>query len=242
MLKINDEYKLINGNELGVLFTYYVLNNKKTDDKSYVVKSIVSTPIIEKIAVDHNIKCYNVLTGCKNIANKRNTLTNENYIFGFEESLGYMFDINVNDKNGFSSMLSLLEIVCYCKKNNITLNDYILNIYNEYGYYLEETLSFVYPGLDGKDIINNFMENFRNKTITFENTKNIIDYSLMDNELKTNALKFELEDNSWIIVRPSGTEPKIKIYLGVTTNNIIASTDKLNNLKEKINNIFKNNY
>ncbi len=239
MLKVDDEYKLINGNVLGTLFTNYVLNNKKLDNKSYIIKSIVSTPIIDEIAKKHNIRCYNVLTGCKNIARKRNELKDENYIFGFEESLGYMFDINVNDKNGFSSMLSLLEIICYCKKNNITLNDYIKSIYNEYGYYLEETLCFVYKGLEGREIINKLMTDFRNKNISFENVINITDYSLIEGDLNTNAIKYELSDNSWIIVRPSGTEPKIKIYLGVIKNNEKKAEDKLNILKNIINKIFK---
>lgn len=238
MIKTYNGYKMINGNVLGALFTNYILNNKKLTDDSYIVKSIVSTPIVAEIAKKHNIKCYDVLTGCKNIADKRNELENKEYIFGFEESLGYMFDINVNDKNGFSSMLSLLEIVCYCKSINITLEEYIDNIYKEYDYYLEETLSFVYKEINGKQIIKQYMSDFRNNKISFENVINIVDYSKIDGKLNTNAIKYEFDDKSWVIIRPSGTEPKIKIYLGVIEKNNEEAKTKLSILKEKISKIF----
>lgn len=237
MYKNNNEYKLINGNLLGVLFAHYVINNKKHDDKSYMVKSIVSTPLVSKICNENNVKCYEVLTGCKNIADKRNEIK-DGYLFGFEESLGYMFDINVNDKNGFSSMLMVLEILCYCKKENITLNDYIENIFREYGYYLEETLSFVYDGIEGNEIINNYMNMFRNKAM-FDNIKNKKDYLDEKGKLHTNALKYEFNNDAWLMLRPSGTEPKIKVYLGSAGKNMEDAKNKLNNLKEKVGEIFK---
>lgn len=239
MYKSNNEYKLLNGNMIGILFANYIIDNKKLDDASYLVKSIVTTPMLNKIASENKIKCFEVLTGCKNIANKRNELKNMNYLFGYEESLGYMFDIEVNDKNGFSSMLCILEIMCYCKENNISLDDYIENIYKKYGYYLEETLSFVYKGLDGKDIINNFMDDFRCNRIVFKNkTLEKIDYKEKIGELNTNALKYIFNDDSWIIIRPSGTEPKIKIYLGVVHSNMKDSKEHIEEMKKEINNIF----
>lgn len=239
MYKNNDEYEYINGNLLGVLFANYIIDNRKLKDNSYMVKSIVTTPMINKICNDNNVICHEVLTGCKNIAKKREELNTDNYLFGYEESLGYMFDINVNDKNGFSSILSMLEIMCYCKSKNITLGDYINKIYEKYGYYLEETLSFVYKGLDGKNIINKYMEDFRNDKINFKNNNYIKkDYLNENSELNTNALKYIFDDESWIMLRPSGTEPKIKIYLGVVKNNIANAKEYLNNIKEEINNIF----
>lgn len=239
MYKKDNDYILLNGNIVGILFANYIINNKKIDNNSYMVKSIVTTPLLNKICESNNIKCFEVLTGCKNIANKRNELKNSNYLFGFEESLGYMFDINVNDKNGFSSMLCILEILCLCKSKNISLDDYIENIYKKYGYYLEETLSFVYKGLDGKDIINNFMDDFRNDKIKFENDNYIKkDYKDEVGELNTNALKYVFNDNSWIIIRPSGTEPKIKIYLGVVHDNMKDSKEHIEKMKREINNIF----
>lgn len=238
MYKNNNEYEYINGNLLGVLFANYIIDNKESKDNSYIVKSIVTTPMINKICTSNNVKCYEVLTGCKNIAKKREELKN-NYLFGYEESLGYMFDINVNDKNGFSSMLSILEIVCYCKSENITLGDYINKIYEKYGYYLEETLSFVYKDLDGKDIINQYMEDFRSDKIRFENNNYIKqDYLDETGDLNTNALKYVFNDKSWIILRPSGTEPKIKVYLGVVKNSMSEAKNHLNNIKTEINKIF----
>lgn len=239
MYKNNDEYEYINGNMLGVLFANYIIDNKDLKNDSYIVKSIVTTPMINKICNDNNVICHEVLTGCKNIAKKREELGFDNYLFGYEESLGYMFDINVNDKNGFSSMLSILEIACFCKSENITLGDYINTIYEKYGYYLEETLSFVYKGLDGKNIINKYMEDFRNDKINFKNnnyTKK--DYLNETDELNTNALKYIFDDESWIMLRPSGTEPKIKVYLGVKNSNIADAKNNLNDIKTQINTIF----
>lgn len=239
MYKVNNEYKQISGNLMGALFANYILENAKITDDSYMVKSIVTTPLISKMCEKNGIKCYEVLTGCKNIANKRNELKEKNYLFGFEESLGYMFNINVNDKNGFSSMIFLLEIMCYCKNKNITLDDYIENIFNKYGYYKEETLSFIYDGNTGKNIIDNYMNLFRKDKISFE--KNYIKKDYLDEvgELYTNALKYIFEDNSWIMIRPSGTEPKIKVYLGVITNSKNNLETNLSNLKSQINKIFK---
>lgn len=239
MYKVNNEYKQINGNLIGALFANYILENKNITNNSYMIKSIVSTPLVSKMCEEKGIKCYEVLTGCKNIANKRNELIDKDYLFGFEESLGYMFNINVNDKNGFSSMLSFLEILCYCKSKDITLNDYIENIFKKYGYYKEETLSFVYSGLDGKDIINNYMNSFRNDTIKFSKKHTKKDYLNEENELHTNALKYVFEDNSWIMLRPSGTEPKIKVYLGVKCDSEVSSINELNELKSQIKKIFK---
>lgn len=238
MYKKNNEYKLINGNLLGVLFADYIINNISDTNNSYMVKSIVTTPLMKKICETSNIDCYDVLTGCKNIANKRNNVTNKKYLFGYEESLGYMFDINVNDKNGFSSMLVILEIMCYCKKNNILMSDYIDNLYKKYGYYLEETLSFVYNTPNGSSIIDNYMNDFRNNRITFDKTYNRKDYLDEDDELNTNALKYLFSDNSWLMIRPSGTEPKIKVYLGVTSDNKNKSLNMLEDMKKFVNNIF----
>ncbi len=238
----NNNYKYINGNLLGILFLYYTLNNKNINNCSYTVRSIVTTPLVDEIAKKYNINVYEVLTGCKNIAKKRYDLKKENfnYIFGFEESLGYMFDIDINDKCGFSSMLVILEIMCYCKSKNLNLDDYIDEIYKKCGYYIDETLCFVYEGIDSKDKINRYMDDFRCDKITFKN-KNYMkkDYLNETNELKTNALKYIFDDKTWIMIRPSGTEPKIKIYFGVCKDNIVDAKKYLRDIKEEINSIFK---
>ena len=239
MIKENDEYKLLNGNVVGCIFAYYLLTN--SNKKGYLVRSIVSTPMIDAIAKKYNCEVIEVLTGCKNIANKKEEIINdnENYIFGFEESLGYMFNIDVNDKNSISSIMMLIEILCYLKSTNISLSQYINKIYEEIGYYMEETISFTYSGLDGSKIIEKYMNDFRNDIITFNNenyTKK--DYLNEDGELNQNALKYVFNDNSWIMLRPSGTEPKIKIYMGTTSNSYEKSKKKLEKIKIEINNIF----
>ena len=238
MYKEENEYKLINGDLLGALFSYYIVNNTEIKNNSYMIRSIVTSPLIDKIAQSKNIKIYEVLTGCKNIANKRNQLINENYVFGYEESLGYMFNINVNDKNGFSSMLMMIEIMCYCKKNNISLSNYIDNIYKEYGYSLNETICFVSKNIDYKNIINNLMNKFRNNEFTFNGKYTIKDYS-KDTENNTNALKYVFDDNSWIMIRPSGTEPKIKVYMGVCNIDREIAEDRLSKLKDEVSKLIK---
>ena len=238
MYKDENEYKLINGDLLGALFSYYVVNNIKINDNSYMIRSIVTSPLIDKIAKSKNIKIYEVLTGCKNIANKKNELKDKNYVFGYEESLGYMFNIDVQDKNGFSSMLMMIEIMCYCKKNNISLGSYIDNIYNEYGYSLNETLSFVSNNINYKEIISDLMNKFRNNELTFNGNYTLKDY-LNETENNTNALKYIFNDDSWIMIRPSGTEPKIKVYMGVCNKNKEIANEKLNKLKEEVISLIK---
>lgn len=239
MYKDNNKYKYINGNMLGILFANYIIDNKTIKNNSYMIKSIVTTPMLNKMCELNNIKCYEVLTGCKNIAHKKEQLKDENYLFGYEESLGYMFDINVSDKNGFSSMLSILEIMCFCKENNIELGDYIDNIYKKYGYYQEETISITYDNIKD-DLTSKIMGYFRENSPKFNNQNYVVtDYLKKDESINTNALKYVFNDDSFIILRPSGTEPKIKIYMGVKENNINDSQNKLNQLKEEINNIIE---
>ncbi|MBQ9024491.1 MAG: phospho-sugar mutase [Bacilli bacterium] len=234
----NNEYKLINGDFLGALFSYYIVNNTDIKDNSYMIRSIVTSPLIDKIAKSKNIDIYEVLTGCKNIASMKNTLKDKNYIFGYEESLGYMFNIDVNDKNGFSSMICILEILCYCKNNHITLEDYINRIYSEFGYNFKETLSFVSKNVNYKDIINNLMNKFRNNEFKFKNNNyTIIDYTKKSGGLKTNALKYIFKNDSYIIIRPSGTEPKIKVYVGACDEEKENAIDKINILINDVNSL-----
>lgn len=237
MYKDNNEYKYIDGDLLGAIFAYYLLSNKDIKPNSYMVRSIVTTPFIDKMGLDKNIEVYEVLTGCKNIANKRNNLKDKNYFFGYEESLGYMFDINVNDKNGFSSMLVFIEILCYCKQNNITIGEYIDSIFKKYGYFLKETVSYVCSSSNYKEIISDLINKLRNNEIKLDGNYVIKDYLNEVGECKTNALKYTFNDDSWLIIRPSGTEPKIKIYIGASENNYNSSLNKINLLKEKISKI-----
>ena len=240
VIKNNDRYEYINGNIVGCLFLYYILNNTKISKNSYAIRSIVTSDFFDKIAKRYNVDVFEVLTGCKNIASKKLELDKKgfNYVFGFEESIGYMFNIDILDKCGFSSMIMILEILCYCKSINITIGEYIENIYKLFGYSITETLNFVYNDLSE---INKYMDDFRTGIIDFKNK----DYKRKDylnevGQLNTNALKYTYSDNSWIIIRPSGTEPKIKVYIGVTNDNINIAKEKINSLIQEVNDIFKN--
>ena len=235
----NDEYVKMTGDLIGTLFAYYIINNTNIKDNSFMVRSIVSSNLIDKIASSKNIRICEVLTGCKNIAHKKQELTNKgyNYLFGYEESLGYMFNIDINDKNGFSSMLCMLEIICYCKDNNITINEYIDNIYKEYGYVYKSTLNFLFDDIDYKNKINNIMESFRKRK---NDDYELIDYLNEVGEIQTNAVKYIYKDGSYIIIRPSGTEPKIKIYIVVCEKTDLLAQNKIKNIQEKINLLIKN--
>ena len=153
--------------------------------------------------------------------------------------LGYVFDIKVDDKDGFSSMICMLEIMCYCKENNISLEDYINEMYIKHGYSLKETLNFNIKDINYKEIINNLMNNFRNKTIDFKD-KSYIKKDYLDEvgDNNTNALKYTYSDGSWVMIRPSGTEPKIKIYIGTNQKSMNDSINKINSLKKEIGEIF----
>ena len=227
LYKSENDYKMLTGNMIGSIFTYYLLNNLKIVKDNYIVRSIVTTSLVDKIADYNNAKVVEVLTGCKNIAKVKEN-DPDNYLFGFEESLGYMFNINVNDKNTFSSSIFLIEILCYLKENGRTLEDYIEEIYSKYGYYETKTDSIVYEGIDGPDKMKAIMEKLRKENIFNEQER--IDYKNRKDDLKTNAIKFIMNENEYFMIRPSGTEPKIKVYYIVNDINHELAQSRLNKL------------
>lgn len=227
LYKSGNEYKMLTGNQIGTIFTYYLLNNLKVVKDNYIVRSIVSTNIVDKIADYYNAKVVEVLTGCKNIAKVKEE-DPENYLFGFEESLGYMFDLNIGDKNSFSAIISMIEILCYLKSKDMTLGDYLEEIYTKFGYNLTKTDSVTYEGIDGKKKMDEIMDNLRNNNIFNEQEK--IDYSIRKDDLKTNGIKFIMNDNEYFIIRPSGTEPKIKLYFIVNNENLQDAQSNLDKL------------
>ena len=157
----NDNYIALNGNEIGIVFLYYLLNNIKVVKGNYVVRSIVTTNLADKICDYYRADLIECLTGCKNVIAKKE-LDPSNYIFGFEESLGYVFNIDVNDKNSFSSIIFMLEILCYLKSKNITLGDYLEEIYSKFGYYKNQTLSIKFNNLKDRE---NLIERLRNEAV-----------------------------------------------------------------------------
>ena len=257
----NGEYVLLNGNQTATILTWYILdqmhkkNRLKTND--YIIKTIVTSEILDKIAEKYNVDCYSVLTGFKHIAD----LIEKNYgkkrfIAGGEESYGFMISDFIRDKDSLSSCMLISEIAAWAKIDNKTLNDLLIDIYLEFGYYLEGLVSVVKKGKQGAEEITAMMDKFRNQSPEsidgvdvamihdFQKSKSIDKISDLRYDInlpKSNVLQFDLTDGSKISVRPSGTEPKIKFYVSV--NQKLESKDKFDEvtgiLKNKIDRIFK---
>lgn len=237
MVKNDNDYKYLTGDMIGSLFAYYIIKSKEFNKDSYMVRSIPSSNFIDVLAKKYKFKIKEVLTGCKNIANEK-LLDPEKYIFGYEESLGYVFNINVNDKNAFSSALFIIEILCYLKERNMSFIDYFDEIGEEIGYFYNYSVTKIYNGLDAKEKMNNIMNALRKNEIVIPNYKEKIDY-LNNKKNNTNALKYIFNDNSILTIRPSGTENKIKLYFISNDRNKLKSKQNLENLKKIILPLFK---
>lgn len=235
-VKHDENYKILSGNEIGVIIFNYVLSRRASEGtlpKSPVaIKSIVSTMMVDRIAKDYNCELRKVLTGFKNIAReilKLEKAGRENdYVFGFEESNGYLLGTYARDKDAVSAALIICEIASYYKEKGLNLYEVLCNLWEKYGFYGEKTLSFEFKGIEGKKSIENIMKRLRNnfsKELENLNILKVYDYfnsTLFDvksNKLSnlelphSDILEFDLQDDCKIIVRPSGTEPKIKFYL-----------------------------
>jgi phosphoglucomutase len=229
------EFQLLNGNQTGVLLMHYLLDqwqaSGKISDKNYIVKTIVTTDLIDIIAERYQVDCYNTLTGFKWIAEVIRKLEGEKeFIVGGEESYGYMIGDQVRDKDAVASCAIISELVAFCKDKGQTLFDRLISIYLEYGFFKESLISITKPGKTGAEEIQELMHELRKAPPdTFGGSKvtRILDYqSSEDKDLitgetssinlpKSNVLQFVTEDGSKISARPSGTEPKIKFYIGV---------------------------
>ncbi|MDU5149344.1 phospho-sugar mutase [uncultured Anaerococcus sp.] len=231
-------YKFLTGNLIGSLLTNYILgalkDNGELPENAAVVKSLVSTDLVKPIANKYGVKVYDVLTGFKNIyavANELDENKSGKFVFGFEESIGYNYKGFVRDKDAVNSAMMITEMAAYYKSQGKSLLDVIDELFNEYGYYSNEVVSIVLEGLDGQERISRIMTQVRNnpiKEVCDYKVKNIIDYQNDDTGLpKSNVLKYYLEDDSWFAIRPSGTEPKIKIYINAIGNDMDESKDKL---------------
>ena len=258
-----NEYISFTGNVIGVLIAAYRLEQLKKknmlNEKSTIVSTIVSTNMIKRIVEDYNIKYIETLTGFKYIGEKikefEKNNTNE-FIFGFEESYGSLIGTYTRDKDAISAVMAIVEIVSYYKNIGMTLIDVMEELYKKYGYYKEDLVSVTLEGVDGGKKIEQIMATFRNNTPTelgrlkvlaLRDYKKRIRTELTNkNEEKvelpeSNVLYFELENDSWCCVRPSGTEPKIKFYIGVKSDSSNNAMKKINEIKDilmkNINNI-----
>lgn len=244
----NGNYIFLTGNQIGSLLSNYILtalkeNNSLPKDGA-IVKSIVSTDLVKPIAKSFGVNVYEVLTGFKNIyevANEFEKVGKGEFIFGFEESIGYNYKTFVRDKDAVNAAMLISEMTAYYKKKGKSLLDVLEKIYEDYGYYANEVQSIVLEGLDGAQKIKRIMESIRKNPIDQFiglKVKKIVDYQFDDTGLsKSNVLKYYLEDDSWFVLRPSGTEPKIKLYLNLIGESEEKAEDKKEKLKAEVNEI-----
>lgn len=253
----NGEYMTLNGNQIGVLLCEFILRNKKLKgtlaENGAVIKTIVTTTMIDPIAAQYGIKVYDVLTGFKFIGEKikefeTGVLDNE-YVFGFEESYGYLAGTYCRDKDAVVAAMLVTEMAADYKKKGMTLYDGLLGLYNEYGFYRERLKTLTFEGIDGIDKMKGIMDNFRNnppKTFAGLNINKIWDVQkgtvTYTSDGKTeklnlpvsNVLRFEMDNNCWFAMRPSGTEPKIKFYFGVKAEDLSLADAKLDECIKEI--------
>jgi phosphoglucomutase len=247
---------LMNGNQTAVLAFNYMIESRKekgiAQSNDMVVKTIVTTNLIDVIAEKQGVNCYNVLTGFKWIAELIKEKENkENYVIGGEESYGLMIGSQIRDKDAVSAVCILCEMAAYEKNKGRSLYEKLLDLYLQYGYYQEDLISITKKGMNGQQEIAQMMENFRNnppKVLAGSKVIELLDYqkqvktSLQTGNTeaislpKSNVLQFITEDGSKISARPSGTEPKIKFYFSVNTK--LESIDRFEEAqrraKEKI--------
>ena len=252
------EYKVFTGNMSGMLICEYEMSQKKAlgilPANGALVTTIVSSNMAQAVAKEYGMKFIECLTGFKYIGEQikffEQTGSNE-YVFGFEESYGCLVGTHARDKDAVVAVMALCEAAAYYKTQGITLWDQMLNIYNKYGYYKEDLFTMTFKGADGAKKMQDMMDAYRKNTpkqvgaykvLRLRDYKNDVITDLATGETtptglpKSNVLYFELEDDAWFCVRPSGTEPKIKFYAGIKGNSLEDSAKKLSDLMEAIKN------
>jgi phosphoglucomutase len=242
----NGEYPLISGNQVGALLAEFVLSQKKQrgllNEKSTLVTTIVTSPLGAEIAKSYGLKTEFVLTGFKNICGRIEDYekTGENeFVMGYEESYGYLVGSHARDKDAVVSSMLVAEMTAYYKDRGMTLVDALDEIYSKFGYYLDALEPFVLKGKDGAEKIQRLMTGFRNNSEKlFSDIDYIEDYSDGFRGLpKENVLKFYFKDKSFAAVRPSGTEPKLKVYYSIRSNDRQKAAERLEEIRKVFDNI-----
>ncbi len=252
-VKNNDgEYVIFNGNMIGEVIVEYILSSRQEQgtlpSNGAVIKTIVSTNMVDKIAEEYGASLFEVLTGFKYIGEKIKQFEadgSHTYLFGFEESYGCLIGTYARDKDAVAAVMILCEAAAYYKDKGLTLNEQMDNIRNKYGYFQEEVLSATFKGIAGTEKMNEIMSNLRNdppREFAGSRVLKVRDYQgetitdLVTNEVepsglpKSDVLYYELADDAWCAVRPSGTEPKIKFYFGVKGSNKEDADKRLEDL------------
>ena len=251
------EYMSYTGNMSGLLIAEYELSQKREKgnlpENGALIKTIVSSNLADAIAKEYKIKLIEVLTGFKYIGEQIKLFEqnhNYEYLFGFEESYGCLIGTHARDKDAIVAVMALCEAAAYYKNKGLTLWDQMINIYEKYGYYREGLVSITMKGIEGADKIKAILERIRNnppkvlggyKVTEYRdyNSKKIINYinnTESESTLpKSNVIYFDLEDGAWCCIRPSGTEPKVKFYMGIKGKNMEDANKKLEELKDAVN-------
>ena len=256
------EYVQFNGNMTGNLIAEYILSQKQANgtlpNNGAVIKTIVSSNLTDAIAKAYNVKLFSTLTGFKNIAKiiRGFEENNNEYecLYSYEESYGCIIGTHARDKDGIVAVMTLCEAACYYKQKGMTLWDAMLAMYEKYGYYKEKQFSITLKGSEGAEQIKQMMEKMRNQPATEIAGEKVISFgdyqvqNIHNNETgedtntnlpKSNVLYFDLTNDSWCCVRPSGTEPKIKFYMGVKGTSLEDADERLNRLEVAMKEIAK---
>lgn len=256
------EYKDFTGNMSALLIAEYRISEMKKKgilpENGMLISTIVSSNLAKAIAKEYHLDFREVLTGFKNIGEQikieEQKENGKKYVFGFEESYGCLIGDYARDKDGISAVMSLCEAACFYAKQGITLWDQMINIYKKYGFYKETQVAIVLEGASGAEKIRKMMENMRSnlpqrigeykvlefKDIKLDIVKNMITGETSKTGLPTsNVLYYELENDAWCCVRPSGTEPKIKLYMGVKADSNEKAEEELEKLKQAMSDIVK---
>lgn len=246
----DNNFRLFSGNETGTLLVDYICSRRKALNKMpkdpVLVKTIVTTTLAEKVAASYGVKTIDVLTGFKYIGDQIHLLEEkhqeDSYIFGFEESYGVLSGTYVRDKDAVNGATLIVEMFAYYKSNGISLIDKLNEIYFKFGYTLNTLYSFEFDGITGFNKMQDIMKEFRNgvSSIGEFKIKKTVDYLQgIDNLPKSNVLKFIIDDDTYFIVRPSGTEPKLKTYLSVSKKDLASSKEVENKLHDALIKYFK---
>ena len=256
------EYMDYTGNMSALLIAEYRISQMQEKNilpsNGMFITTVVSSDLAKAIADNYGLETIEVLTGFKNIGavmKKADENKDKTYVFGFEESYGCLIGDYARDKDGIAAVMSLCEAAAYYKSKGLTLWDQMINIYEKYGYYKEDQVSILLEGVEGAEKIKQMMTNMRNKNITQIGEYKVLKFRDIDRDFekdmvtgeesktglpKSNVLYYALENNSWCCVRPSGTEPKIKLYMGIKAKCDKFANEKLAELKKAMEELVRN--
>ncbi len=243
------EYAMLTGNQIGGMLTNYIIESQKAENKlkdnGVLIKTIVTSEFGADIAKANNLEVMNVLTGFKFIGEKIKSFEDNNnektYLFGYEESYGYLVGTHARDKDGVVASLLIAEMAAYYYSKGMSLYEGLQELYKKYGYFKEETMSLTLAGKEGLEKIAEIISYYRNNDVESFNNKKVVEVKDFANGIdglpKANVLKYFLEDESWVAIRPSGTEPKLKFYIAVKGKAEAECDEKVAGIKNSINEV-----